>query len=126
MLSVWQDFDGWCVVKGIDPLELSSRRFINLALWFMREGLDEEARKKLQVELDKAAYVPHPFWKVFWALGPMSTVKLRPRPANQPAEKPTNKITGWTKPEGWTPPGWKSDAENYRNAMRVASNLGRK
>lgn len=91
---------------------------MNLALWYMREGLDEEGRKTLRVELDKAARLTHPIYELFKAFAPK-----KPRVQRDSSLPSPRRIGKWVKPEGWTPPGWKDDATAYKEAQRAAAQL---
>lgn len=93
----------------------------------MREGHDDEGKAKVNAELDRAALLPHPFYELFKIYAPKKSRYKRTRTTIEAGieTKKSRAIGGWVKPEGWVPPGWKDDSTAYRDAMRVASNLGR-
>lgn len=91
----WAEFDGWCCARGIDPLELPSRRLVNLIRYFIMEPLTEEGR----AEVDRA----------------LSSMTAKPAPV--PVS--TGQGLRLKMPVGWTPPGWKSDEENYAQTRTV-------
>lgn len=39
-------FDGWCVERGITPLELPADRWLNLIEYFATRNMDEKKRKE--------------------------------------------------------------------------------
>jgi len=47
----WPTFDGWCVEKGIDLLELPSDRALNLIYYFITRNMDEKQRTKFDNQL---------------------------------------------------------------------------
>lgn len=99
-LANWGEFDGWCVVKGVNPLELPVRRFANLVVYALLEGLDKEAQDKMKAQIAQAGQALHPFDR-----------RGRTAVSRAPKSKP--------KP----PPGWKSDEEAYRIAQAFIAQL---
>lgn len=92
------------MLKGIDPLEIPSRRFTNLVLYKLQEGLDEEGQVKLNTELERTARkIQHP----------LATVKVEPvaAAASVPGQPKVRERT--------PPPGWKSEKEAFANAMAL-------
>lgn len=103
VLREWTVFDGWCAARNIDPLSLSSRRFVALAVYYLQEGLDSEGLEKFRHELDRLEAIPHP-------LTPTPKPKVELSATGEPV-----KLGRWKPPPGWTPPGWKDDSTNYQN-----------
>lgn len=57
----WPEFDTWCCIKNIDPLDLPAYRFFNLALLCIKENRNEESLKALEESLLLCDAVEHPF-----------------------------------------------------------------
>jgi hypothetical protein len=45
-------FDGWCVTRGFDPLELPFDRFCNIVYFWLVQGRDEEDVRQLDLDLN--------------------------------------------------------------------------
>ena len=95
------------MLKGLDPLEIPSRRFTNLVLYKLQDGLDEEGQLKLNTELERTARkIQHPLAGV--KVDPAPIVK---RDRTKPAEPKVRERT--------PPPGWKSEKEAFASAMAL-------
>ena len=46
----WHYIDGWCAARGIDPMRLSGRRFINLMYFIFRQGVEHDKKKLREFE----------------------------------------------------------------------------
>lgn len=44
MIANWEDFDGWCLSKGQDALELDIDRLLNLILWWATKDAEEPGK----------------------------------------------------------------------------------
>lgn len=104
-LTNWTSFDGWCLSRGVDPLELPSRRFINSIWNWLTESMDDETTNKLIDVLYQTSYQRPKIKRE-------SQDETEPKRAILPDPKQK-----WRAPEGWTPPGWIDDATAYNNAM---------
>lgn len=108
-LTNWSSYDGWCLSKGIDPLELPSRRFVNSIWTWLSEGLDQEKLDELLSLLTQTSYI--------------TKKKDTPPPSPTPTPTDTPKVSAeynskdkWKAPEGWTPPGW-DEERSYSTAL---------
>lgn len=94
--SNWREFDAWCCIKGIDPLELPAYRFYNLALFRIKEGMDEEQLKDLEQTFKILDSVKHP-------LQDLQPTERLARDSNIPsAPSPEERHT-------YIPPWWKGE-----------------
>lgn len=80
----WDVFDAWCLVRGIDTVGLTSRRFIALLLTHLTEGADRERHERFMADLER-----------------IGTDIIEGRHQAPPI------------PDVAPPPGWKSDEENW-------------
>lgn len=91
LMDRWDDFDLWCMMRGIDTVELNSRRLVNLAWASFTEGLDQARLSSLEEEIERAGR------------GVLF-------PEERLVEKPSGK-------KAVPPPGWKSDEANWKAAQ---------
>lgn len=108
-LENWQHFDAWCCVKGVDPSELNSLRLFNLALFYLREGRDEDALKELEQELRHADSYKHP-------LHLLTSTYSKPRAVKEVEALPKT-------PGGYVPSWWRGDEANAKYAMTMMKQL---
>lgn len=57
----FEEFDGWCCEKGIDPAELPAYRVYNLAMRYLKEGRTPEGLTKLENSLRTLDSLGHPW-----------------------------------------------------------------
>jgi hypothetical protein len=108
-LTNWSSYDGWCLSKGIDPLELPSRRFVNSVWNWLTEEMEAETINNLLDALHQVSYQQPTRLK-----RSIPSVETEPKGENNGVEY--NSKSKWKAPEGWTPPGWDEEA-SYKNAM---------
>lgn len=62
-LDIWDEFDSWCLIKGIqgNPWDLPSYRFVALMVAYMKEDKVPEGIEKIDESLDDLDKTPHPF-----------------------------------------------------------------
>lgn len=60
-LDHWRDFDTWCCVRSVEPLELPAYRFYNLSLFVIKEGLEANQLAELEKTLTLCDETLHPF-----------------------------------------------------------------
>lgn len=108
VLKYWNDFDGWAVSKGFDPLEIPSRRFYSAVWFWMIEGQDAEGIEKLHVALDQQVHETEQAFKT----SKLQTVEQR-TVDGKPKVIP---LKPFQAPPGWKPPGW-SDESAYANSI---------
>lgn len=95
----------WCLLQGIEPLEIPSRRFTNLVWYKLIEGLSDESIAKLTMDVDSAARrIRHPLDEILIQAPQVlrSTTPVEPK-----------------KRERKPPPGWLDDRTAFNNAMGV-------
>lgn len=46
MIAEWEDFDGWCIERRIDPLELNIDRLLNLIQWWATKDAEDPQKVK--------------------------------------------------------------------------------
>lgn len=101
-INNWTEFDGWCLSRGFNPLEVPCRRLVAAAWAFLTDNMDPEVKEKLIQDL---------MWE---------EVKETKVYVSDTEDYPTNKVAvpkeRWRAPEGWTPPGW-DEEKSYKNAM---------
>lgn len=56
----WSNFDSWCCIKNIDPIELSAYRFYNLAIRYLQEDKSAEQLIALENSLVECDAIKHP------------------------------------------------------------------
>lgn len=83
----WDEFDGWCLMQGVETRELTSRRLVTLAGLHVLTVVDPARLPTLEDELN--------------VIGEML---LHPEKAK--VETPSGK-------RRMPPPGWKSDDQNW-------------
>lgn len=89
----WRYFDGWCVRRQVEPLELPLDRFVNLVYVLRYESLDDKERAKLDLDLFKPPpdaspadrNAPPPGWdeasvSAGWAAAMAGTAAITGRP----------------------------------------------
>lgn len=118
ILNYWNDFDGWCVSKGVDPLEIPSRRLLSAAWFWMTEDRGEEELEKIHNALNQ---------RVMEVETAFRTSKIQA--VEQRKEDGSPKVIPlkpFQAPPGWKPPGW-SDESAYANSvagMKGVTNTG--
>lgn len=62
-LDVWDEFDSWCLMKGIqgNPWNLPSYRFGALVVAYMKEDKVPEGIEKIDESLEELDIISHPF-----------------------------------------------------------------
>jgi len=62
-LDSWDEFDSWCLMKGIqgNPWNLPSYRFVALVVAYMKEDKVPEGIEKINDSLEELDSVKHPF-----------------------------------------------------------------
>lgn len=108
-LQNWEEFDAWCCVKGVDPLELPAYRFYNLVIYAIMEDKDVEQRSMLERQLKMAEQHQHPF-------------QLRHAPITQKTEK-TLINEPKAKVQRYIPPWYRDEDYNYEIVKNVRRSL---
>lgn len=103
----WTDFDGWCLAKGFDPLEVPSRRLVSAAWAFLTENMDFETKDKLIYDLTSES---QPIYKAVKTENPSPSDDSPQKVVIDPKAK-------WRAPEGWTPPGW-NEEKSYQESVK--------
>jgi hypothetical protein len=52
-VQYWQDFDGWCASRNVEPNELSIERFCNLVQFWVTRNMTKEDLDKFLVDLSR-------------------------------------------------------------------------
>lgn len=101
-------FDSWCCIKNVDPLELPAYRFYNLAIYCMKEHLDEDKLKLFEQQFLACDIVKNPLCEL--KIKPVKTVLSTT--SNEPQSiKPKEKYE-------YIPPWWQPNEEAaYANAQ---------
>jgi len=110
-LENWQEFDAWCCVKNIDPLELSSYRLYNLVLYHLQEGKDEEGLNDLESRFRRFDNIKHPLHDLLVKMTKPNKKKIKV--VEEPPETKHAFIPSW----------WRGDAQNYVVAKSVMKTL---
>lgn len=117
-LGNWQEFDAWCCIKSVDPLELPAYRFYNLIVWFLKEGKSEEQLELLELELRRADFDKHPLHIMTYShVKPNSIVNRAIKDIEEndnSASDPKNQ---------YVPSWWRGDHQNYNVAKQVMKTL---
>lgn len=104
----WNEFDGWCITKGVSPLEMPSRRFFSAAWTWLTEDLEQEDYDKLIASIENAVTETQ-----------FAQEKKQKAPLGEEENKESKNfvpMNRWQAPEGWTPPGWDEESA-YRNSV---------
>lgn len=104
-LDNWGEFDTWCCLKGLDPLELPSYRFHNLALYAIHEGMTEEQLLELENTLRLCDSVKHP-------LHELGSLYIRTK---ETSSKTTSSKAN--KKHDYIPPWWRGEDNAFKNAQ---------
>jgi hypothetical protein len=92
----WDDFDTWCLLRGIDADSLPARRLVNMACACLTEGLEKDRVTALFSEFER--------------IGSGLIERRKPEPSPIPDAAP--------------PPGWKSDEENWAGVQAALAQMG--
>lgn len=107
-LENWQDFDTWCCLKNIDPLDLPAYRFYYLIVAFVKEVNNyEDASFEENMAKFDAYGLP-------WENGALSTAT---NSANTTKEKTS------TDDKAYTPSWWRGDDANAKIAQTMMVSL---
>ena len=108
------DFDAWCCVKGIDPLELPAYRFFNLAFWYLQDGKTLEQLEELEKELADTDKDPHPLHDLKYQSAVTSKYKaVRRQAVEVPVEEQKRYVPSW----------WRGEHENAKIARKMMTAL---
>lgn len=114
----WRDFDAWCLIKNIEPLELPAYRFFNLAVFFLKEGKNEEQLEALEESLLRCDSIVHPF---------LEQIKVESKPIVN--KQSSNNEHRQNAPEpsdsrkDYVPSWWRGDSVNYKIAKTMMMTL---
>lgn len=113
ILDNWQDFDAWCCIKGVDPLEIPSYRFYNLAVFSLKENRTSEQIQTLEETLEASDMLLTPIeimQRLFRTAKVTTTKKAKP---STPAAVKKEYVPSW----------WRGDAVNAKVAMKMMTQL---
>lgn len=111
-LSNWQQFDGWCCSRNIDPSELPAYRFYNLALFVLKDGMLDEQVAELENILSLCDDLRHPCHDLKFVV---PGIRLA-----------SPKVTAPQKPETrhkYIPPWWRGEAAAYNSAKAAMAGV---
>lgn len=120
MIENWHEFDGWCCINGIDPLELSAYRFHNLALYRLKEGMEVEQLAQLEIALEQCDDIKNPLHEFNIPKYQKKTIKSTPTQQQQP---PSPKPPRQEIRHKYIPPWWKGEEANAKIALNTMDNL---
>lgn len=107
-MKYWNEFDGWAISKGFDPLEIPSRRLYSAIWYWMIDGQDEKAIEGIHSALNQQVAETEQAFK---------TSKIQAVEQRTADGKPKIiPLKPFEAPPGWTPPGW-SDETAYANSI---------
>lgn len=116
VLGYWNEFDGWALSKGFDPLEIPVRRFYSVVWYWMTDGRDEESIDKIHSALEQQVAETEQAFR---------TSKIRSVEQKTATGEPKIiPLKPFQAPPGWTPPGW-SDEEAYKNSIAAMGGINR-
>lgn len=116
VLEHWTEFDGWCCVKGVDPMELSSLRFYNLAMFYLRDGKTDEEVKDLHEELSLLDSIDHPLHMLYY-----NNPKVKKgTTTSHPSPSPSPIVSDNT---GYVPSWWRGENANAKIAKNIMTQL---
>lgn len=100
----WREFDTWCCIRGLDPLDLPAYRFYNIALHILTEEMNPEQLAQFEYTLQLCDATKHPLHNLQYKLARNTETRV-PEPSTTEDRK--KYIPSW----------WKGDQANYSNAM---------
>ena len=116
-LDNWKQFDAWCCVRGIDPLELPSYRFYNLSLYALMEEKPEEQQAQYEGILQQADKVEYPILALRSLLGTnfFRATGKKPQRVSEPSKKKYGYVPSW----------WRGEEVNAKVAKGMMTQLPR-